>query len=126
MVDYRSTRVHYRRHNTKNTRSNKIKIIRAPGGQLTVQYRKKGSKGPRTPATLGHKKIAGIKHMSAMERANAKKKDLTVSRAYGGVLTHDLVRERIIRAFLIEEQKIVKRVLRSQGRRRRGKKSKKN
>lgn len=34
-----------------------------------------------------------------------------VNRPYGGVLSHDLVRERIVRAFLIEEQKIVKKVL---------------
>jgi hypothetical protein len=29
---------------------------------------------------------------------------------YGGQLSHSVVRERIVRAFLIEEQKIVKRV----------------
>jgi large subunit ribosomal protein L34e len=33
-----------------------------------------------------------------------------VNRAYGGHLAHGVVRERIIRAFLIEEQKIVKKV----------------
>lgn len=34
----------------------------------------------------------------------------SVSRVYGGQLSHAVVRERIVRAFLIEEQKIVKRV----------------
>ncbi|KAL9267036.1 Large ribosomal subunit protein eL34y-like protein [Drosera capensis] len=38
----------------------------------------------------------------------------TVNRAYGGVLSGSAVRERIIRAFLIEEQKIVKKVLKRQ------------
>lgn len=33
-----------------------------------------------------------------------------MNRAYGGHLAHGVVRERIIRAFLIEEQKIVKKV----------------
>jgi hypothetical protein len=33
-----------------------------------------------------------------------------VSRVYGGQLSHSVVKERIVRAFLIEEQKIVKRV----------------
>ena len=35
----------------------------------------------------------------------------TVSRAYGGSRCAKCVRERIVRAFLIEEQKIVKKVL---------------
>jgi len=64
-----------------------------------------------TPASLGHKPIPGIPHLRSMQRKGAPHRKLTVSRAYGGVLTHDLVRERIIRAFLIEEQKIVKKVL---------------
>ena len=39
----------------------------------------------------------------------------TVSRSYGGVLSHKAVREKIVRAFLIEEQKIVMKVLKAQG-----------
>lgn len=35
-------------------------------------------------------------------------------RAYGGHLAAGVVRERIIRAFLVEEQKIVKKVLKLQ------------
>lgn len=42
------------------------------------------------------------------------KKNKTVNRAYGGTLSHKVVRERIIRAFLVEEQKIVKKVLKLQ------------
>ena len=38
----------------------------------------------------------------------------TVNRTYGGVLSGGAVRERIVRAFLVEEQKIVKRVLKMQ------------
>ncbi|CAB4044851.1 60S ribosomal L34-like, partial [Paramuricea clavata] len=38
----------------------------------------------------------------------------TVSRAYGGSRCAKCVRERIVRAFLIEEQKIVVRVLKAQ------------
>ena len=37
----------------------------------------------------------------------------TVSRAYGGCLSATAVRERIVRAFIVEEQKIVKRLLES-------------
>ncbi|KAB7494932.1 60S ribosomal protein L34 [Armadillidium nasatum] len=35
-------------------------------------------------------------------------------RSYGGTLCHRCVRERIVRAFLIEEQKIVVKVLKAQ------------
>jgi large subunit ribosomal protein L34e len=38
------------------------------------------------------------------------KRHKTVNRIYGGHLSHAVVRERIVRAFLIEEQKIVKKV----------------
>ena len=38
----------------------------------------------------------------------------TVNRAYGGVLSGGAVRDRIVRAFLVEEQKIVKKVLKLQ------------
>jgi large subunit ribosomal protein L34e len=37
-----------------------------------------------------------------------------VKRAYGGVLCHKCVKEKIVRAFLIEEQKIVVKVLKAQ------------
>lgn len=37
-----------------------------------------------------------------------------MNRPYGGVLSGGAVRERIIRAFLVEEQKIVKMVLKIQ------------
>lgn len=37
-----------------------------------------------------------------------------MNRPYGGVLSGTAVRERIIRAFLVEEQKIVKKVLKIQ------------
>lgn len=39
----------------------------------------------------------------------------TVNRAYGGHLAASVVRERIVRAFLVEEQKIVKKVLKLGG-----------
>ena len=40
---------------------------------------------------------------------------ILMPRAYGGVLSHKAVREKIVRAFLIEEQKIVMKVLKAQG-----------
>jgi hypothetical protein len=45
---------------------------------------------------------------NTLTRINKSKK--TVHRAYGGHLAAGVVRERIVRAFLVEEQKIVKKV----------------
>ena len=42
------------------------------------------------------------------------KRQKNVSRAYGGSRCGSCVRQRIVRAFLIEEQKIVKKVLKQQ------------
>jgi len=45
------------------------------------------------------------------EYATTSKSKKNVSRAYGGSRCSNCVRDRIVRAFLIEEQKIVKKVL---------------
>lgn len=48
------------------------------------------------------------------EYATISKPKKTVQRAYGGSRCGNCVRDRIVRAFLIEEQKIVKKVLKEQ------------
>lgn len=48
------------------------------------------------------------------EYATLSKPQKTVQRAYGGSRCGGCVRDRIVRAFLIEEQKIVKKVLKEQ------------
>ncbi len=49
--------------------------------------------------------------MNSVGFKNCKQREKTVSRAYGGSRCHACVKQRIVRAFLIEEQKIVKKVL---------------
>jgi ribosomal protein L34E len=44
--------------------------------------------------------------------ARLSKSKKTVHRAYGGVLSGGAVRDRVVRAFLVDEQKIVKKVRR--------------
>ena len=56
-----------------------------------------------------------LNNFSNQEKARLSKRQKTVERAYGGVLSHKAVREKIVRAFLIEEQKIVMKVLKAQG-----------
>ncbi|CAG8553608.1 6578_t:CDS:2, partial [Racocetra fulgida] len=63
-----------------NTRSNRTRVIKTPGGKLTWLYEKKPAKGPYCGDC-------------------------------GGRRCAKCVRDRIVQAFLIEEQKIVKRVL---------------
>mmetsp|Transcript_21770 Transcript_21770/g.29967 ORF Transcript_21770/g.29967 Transcript_21770/m.29967 type:complete len:119 (+) Transcript_21770:52-408(+) len=102
-------RVTLKRRHAYRTTLNRIKTIKTPGGKHTAQYISKVRKGPICGDC--HSPLAGIKHMDSRGFKNAKKREKTVSRAYGGSRCHTCVRERIVRAFLIEEQKIVKKVL---------------
>jgi len=104
-------RLTYRRRHPYNTKSNKIKQIKTPGGVLAVQYRSKSAQLPKCGECKNP--LQGIKAMRPKDVAKSQKRERTVSRAYGGHLCARCVRQRIVRAFLIEEQKIVKSVMRS-------------
>ncbi|KAK0079787.1 hypothetical protein PV325_000820 [Microctonus aethiopoides] len=86
--------------------------VRTPGGKLVYQYLKKPKKIPRCGQCKD--KLRGIQPARPMERSRMCKRKKTVKRVYGGVLCHKCVKERIVRAFLIEEQKIVVKVMRAQ------------
>lgn len=58
--------------------------------------------------------LPGIARVRPAKYASLSRHSKTVSRAYGGSRCGNCVRQRIIRAFLIEEQKIVKKVLKDQ------------
>ncbi|KAL8249877.1 hypothetical protein R6Q59_006745 [Mikania micrantha] len=96
------------------TKSNQHRVVKTPGGKLVYQTTKKRASGPKCPVT--GKRIQGIPHLRPAEykRSRLSRNRRTVNRAYGGVLSAGAVRERIIRAFLVEEQKIVKKVLKIQ------------
>eukprot|EP00239_Pterosperma_sp_CCMP1384_P001156 CAMPEP_0197844594 /NCGR_PEP_ID=MMETSP1438-20131217/1595_1 /TAXON_ID=1461541 /ORGANISM="Pterosperma sp., Strain CCMP1384" /LENGTH=120 /DNA_ID=CAMNT_0043455491 /DNA_START=62 /DNA_END=424 /DNA_ORIENTATION=+ len=109
-------RLTYRRRHCYNTKSNKTRLLKTPGGKLTISYTKKRSNGPICGEPSCRKPLPGIPRLrprqySAAQLAKNKK---TVHRAYGGVLCAGCVRVRIQRAFLVEEQKIVKKVLKLQ------------
>jgi len=99
-------RLSYRRQNNFNTRSNKVKVVKTPGGTLTYQMGKKQAAGPRCGDCKG--KIIGVPCLRPIQYKRLHKRECTVSRAYGGSRCMNCVRERVIRAFLIEEQKCVK------------------
>eukprot|EP00744_Colponema_vietnamica_P000147 GILI01000275.1.p1 GENE.GILI01000275.1~~GILI01000275.1.p1 ORF type:complete len:174 (+),score=65.77 GILI01000275.1:1-522(+) len=103
-------RVSFRRRCHYATRSNRIRMVRTPGNKLTVQRNRKRSQGIHTPWVLGHKRIGGTKALNHTDSRTSNSNGKTVSRAYGGVLSHEQVKDRILRAFLVEEQRLVKRV----------------
>eukprot|EP00088_Acartia_fossae_P048685 TRINITY_DN5314_c1_g1_i1.p2 TRINITY_DN5314_c1_g1~~TRINITY_DN5314_c1_g1_i1.p2 ORF type:complete len:113 (+),score=44.14 TRINITY_DN5314_c1_g1_i1:39-377(+) len=106
-------RITYRRRLSYNTRSNRVKKVRTPGGKLVFQYLKKRPTVPKCPVT--GLKIKGVKPATNQEKSRMSKRLKTVTRAYGGVLSHKAVRDKIVRAFLIEEQKIVMKMLIAKG-----------
>lgn len=67
-------------------------------------------KKPRSVPKCGQckEKLKGITPTRPSERPRMSRRLKTVSRTFGGVLCHRCLRERIIRAFLIDEQKVVK------------------
>merc|ERR1712158_129259 len=105
-------RVTYRRRLSYNTKSNRRKIVRTPGGKLVFQYLKKKPNVPKCPMT--GIRLKGVKPLRPSEKSRVSLRQKKVYRAYGGVLSHKAVREKIVRAFLIEEQKIVMKVLKAQ------------
>lgn len=56
-------------------------------------------------------KLSGIPALRPREYATTSRPQKTVQRAYGGSRCANCVKDRVVRAFLIEEQKIVKKVL---------------
>ncbi|KAK2956228.1 putative 60S ribosomal protein L34-A [Blattamonas nauphoetae] len=99
------------RRNPYNTASNRVKIVKTPGGRLTFQYLEKRSKGAHCGDC--HAPLHGITRYVRTESSRVSQTSKHVTRAYGGSRCAKCVKNRIIRAFLIEEQKIVKQIRKS-------------
>ena len=107
MGDTRWTREGLR--HSYNTKSSRMKAIRTPGGKLVGQRIKKTTTGPKCSDCKTS--LPGIKHKPNTFYARCTKRERTVSRCYGGTTCASCVKQRILRAFLLEEQKAVKKVL---------------
>ncbi|KAI0521610.1 60S ribosomal protein l34 [Xylaria bambusicola] len=105
-------RVVFRRRNPYNTKSQNTRVIRTPGGELRVLHIAK--KASRVKCGDCGNALSGIPSLRPRQYATLSKPRKTVSRAYGGSRCSNCVRDRVVRAFLIEEQKIVKKVLKEQ------------
>jgi len=105
-------RLTYRRRCGYNTTSNRVKVVKTPGGRLVYQHQKK--RGTRPKCGDCGCTLAGIPALRPFEYSRISKRDKHVTRVYGGSRCGKCVRQRIVRAFLIEEQKIVKKVIKAQ------------
>ena len=94
------------------------------GGKLVGAYVPKRARGPRCGDT--GVKLNGIPALRPKQYAGVSKSVKSVSRCYGGSLSGAAVKARIVRAFLIEEQKIVKKVLQEKSKSKKSKKDKKS
>jgi large subunit ribosomal protein L34e len=107
-------RLTLKRRLSYNTLSNKRRVVKTPGGRLTYQYIKKGPSFPVCGDAGCKIKLNGVVPARPREWSRMSRRLKTVSRAYGGSRCANCVRNRVVRAFLIEEQKIVSKVLKAQ------------
>ncbi|CAJ0937396.1 unnamed protein product [Ranitomeya imitator] len=75
---------------------------------------KKVGKAPKSACGICPGRLRGIRAVRPKVLMRLSKTKKHVSRAYGGSMCAKCVRDRIKRAFLIEEQKIVVKVLKAQ------------
>ncbi|EGG00349.1 uncharacterized protein MELLADRAFT_50435 [Melampsora larici-populina 98AG31] len=105
-------RVTLRTRKSYNTASNLHRIIKTPGGKLRQLRIHKQATAPKCGDC--HIALPGIPALRPIRYAHISKRRKTVQRPYGGSRCGNCVRDRIVRAFLVEEAKIVKKVLKSQ------------
>lgn len=97
-----SNRVTYSRRKSYNTRSNKIRKVRTPGGRLTAQYVQKREKGVQ-PMLETKSKLSGFKQIGNKAMGRLTYTQRHISRPYSGALTPKQLKERILKAFLCSE-----------------------
>jgi len=102
----------YRGRKSYATKSNVQRTHKTPGGTLAVLTATKKARRSRCPVT--GQLLQGVKVARPMAFSRLARRERRVNRAYGGSLSGGAVKDRILRAFLIEEAKIVKRVLKLQ------------
>merc|ERR1712066_1230245 len=81
-------RVNYKRNKSWNTRSNKIRQVRTPGGRLTAQYVAKRAKGPGNGMVTSSLRLGGLRRMRPTDYRKTTKHSRRICRAYGGVYSH--------------------------------------
>jgi large subunit ribosomal protein L34e len=101
-----TARITCNKRQTYHTKSNLLKRFRTPGGKLKFQKIRK----VQSPVVCGDTQVQlnGLKRLRRTLWKNAPKRMRTVSRVYGGCLSAEAVKHRIMRAFFNEELKCIK------------------
>ncbi|VDP37077.1 unnamed protein product [Soboliphyme baturini] len=105
-------RLTYRRRLSYNTPSNRRIVSKTPGNKLVYLYPKKRGTFPRCGDCK--ERLKGVIPARPRKLSTFSRRQKSVTRAYGGSRCAKCVSNRIVRAFLIEEQKIVTKVLKAQ------------
>lgn len=82
----------FARHVSWNTRSNRHRMLKTPGGRLVYHIVKKKASTPKCGDTK--KPLQGVPRLRPIEYSRLKKRQRHVSRAYGGTLSAGAVRSR--------------------------------
>ncbi|KIY72209.1 ribosomal protein L34e, partial [Cylindrobasidium torrendii FP15055 ss-10] len=105
-------RVTLRKRTPYNTTSARRRVVKTPGGKLVYHHLKKLPTQPKCgDCGVG---LPGIPALRPRQYAVISKRQKSVNRPYGGSRCGECVKSRILRAFLVEEAKIVKRVMKQQ------------
>uniref|UniRef100_A0A2I3GJZ2 Large ribosomal subunit protein eL34 n=1 Tax=Nomascus leucogenys TaxID=61853 RepID=A0A2I3GJZ2_NOMLE len=104
----------YRRRLSYNTASKKTMLSRTPGNRIVYLYTKKVGKAPKSACGMCPGRLQGVPAVRPKVLMRLSKTKKHVSRACGGSMSAKCVRDRIKHAFLIEEQKVVVKVLKAQ------------
>lgn len=91
-----------------NTASNRCRQVKTPGGRRVMHRVHKA--GTRRKCAETGVYLNGLPRARSAELARFPKNKKTVSRPYGGHYSHQVVRDRILRAFLFEEKRCVRAV----------------
>ncbi|XP_059938080.1 large ribosomal subunit protein eL34-like [Mesoplodon densirostris] len=97
-----------------DTASNKTRLYRTPGNRIVYLYTKKVEKAPKFACGVCLGRLQGVCAVRPKVLMRLSKTKKHVSQAYGGSTCAKCFRDRIKRAFLIEEWKIVVKVLKAQ------------
>uniref|UniRef100_A0A2I2YNZ6 Large ribosomal subunit protein eL34 n=1 Tax=Gorilla gorilla gorilla TaxID=9595 RepID=A0A2I2YNZ6_GORGO len=93
---------------------NKTRLPRTPGNGIVYLYTKKVGKAPKSACGVCPGRLRGVRAVRPEVLMRLSKTRKHVRRACGGSMCAKCVCDRIKRAFLIKEQKIVVKVLKAQ------------
>ncbi|XP_064230497.1 large ribosomal subunit protein eL34-like [Aotus nancymaae] len=107
-------RLTYRRRLSYNTASNKTRLSQTPSNRIVYLYTEKVGKAPKSACGVCPGRLRGVRAVRPNVLMRLSKTKTHVSRAYGGSTCAKCVRDKIKHSFLIEEQKIIVKVLKEQ------------